>query len=136
MSAAEIQRRARHKLRAIERQRKDPRFERVLGRFVAEGLLISNEQVRPYTGRIAVEDVLWAGQIEPRLRNLRPEDFRGVPGDRVYRWLSEAGPRKGVPARLKSFRLKADDLRLLRALADELGVTETEVVRRGLRALL
>ncbi len=72
MSAAEIQRRARHKLRAIERQRKDPRFERVLGRFVAEGLLISNEQVRPYTGRIAVEDVLWTGQIEPRLRNLRP----------------------------------------------------------------
>jgi hypothetical protein len=44
--------------------------------------------------------------------------------------------RKGVPARLKSFRLKEDDLRLLSALAHELGVTETEVVRRGLRALL
>lgn len=62
--------------------------------------------------------------------------FRGIPGDRIYRWLAQTGRKKGVPARLKSFRFKPEDLRLLRALARELGVSETEVVRRGLRALV
>jgi hypothetical protein len=69
-------------------------------------------------------------------RNMEPEAFRGISGDRLLRRLSEVGRTRGVPARLKSFRLRADDLRLLKALAVRLGVSETEVVRRAIRTLL
>jgi hypothetical protein len=44
--------------------------------------------------------------------------------------------RKGkVPARLKSFRFTAEDQRLLEHLSKNLGLSATEVIRRGLRAL-
>jgi len=36
---------------------------------------------------------------------------------------------------LKAFRLQANDLALLTRLRDELGISETDVSRRGLRAL-
>jgi hypothetical protein len=65
-----------------------------------------------------------------------PETFRGLSGQRIYRWLEPLEHQKWAPAVLKSLRLKPQDVRLLRQLADELGVTETEVLRRGLRALL
>jgi len=165
----DIQRRARKRLRVIERMRRDPRYRRVLGRFVAEGVLTTNERVSLHQEALEVADVLWAGRIEPRFlellpallvrrpsmfadaqalppdlaqavrklrRNLEPDAFRGIPGDRLRRWLSETGRKRGPLARLKSFRLKEDDLRLLKALSEELGISETEVVRRGLRALL
>jgi hypothetical protein len=69
-------------------------------------------------------------------RNLVPETFRGIPGADVYRWLPKVGQRDKVPARLKSFRLKPDDLRVLEHLSRTLGISETDVIRRGLRALL
>jgi hypothetical protein len=69
-------------------------------------------------------------------RNLVPDAFRGIPGADVYRWLPKVGQRDKVPARLKSFRLKPDDLRVLEHLSRTLGISETDVVRRGLRALL
>ena len=64
-----------------------------------------------------------------------PQDFRGVPGASLARWVSSVGRRGKLPSRLKAFRLQADDLALLRKLSEELGLTETAVVRRGLRAL-
>jgi hypothetical protein len=164
----ELQRRARRKLLAIQRRRRDERYQKVVGRFVADGLLHTNQDVPPYTHPIHVEDVLWAGEVEPRLfellpalivkqpsmfvdvsalpadlaqavrrlrRNLDPAPFRNIPGDRLRHWLPRVGRVGAVPARLKSFRLKPEDLRLLSALAAQLGVSETEVVRRGLRAL-
>jgi hypothetical protein len=69
-------------------------------------------------------------------RNLVPENFRGIPGADVYRWLPKVGHKDTFPARLKSFRLKPDDLRLLEHLSQTLGISETGVIRRGLRALL
>jgi hypothetical protein len=116
-----------------------------------------------------VEEVLWAGEVEPRFlellpallvkrpsmwvdphhlpddlnrvvrrlrRNLEPENFRGIPGTDVYRWLSRVGRRNKLPSRLKAFRLKPEDVRLLEHLSHELRATQTEVLRRGLRALL
>ena len=68
-------------------------------------------------------------------RNLVPETFRGIPGPDVYRWLPMVGHKDKLPARLKSFRLKPDDLRLLERLSKTNGISETEVIRRGLRAL-
>ena len=69
-------------------------------------------------------------------RNLVPDTFRGIPGADVYRWLPKVGQKDKFPARLKSFRLKPDDLRLLEHLSQTLGLSETDVIRRGLRALL
>lgn len=169
MSAAELQQRARRRMIAIDRKRRDPRYQRVMGRYVAEGLLFTNQEIAPQRRPIAVADVLWAGEVEPRLlellpalivkrpsmfkavsdlpddlaravrrlrRNLTPDEFRGLPGADLHRWLSRVGRKDRVPARLKSFRLTPDDLSLLSALSKRLGITETAVVRRGLRALL
>ena len=68
-------------------------------------------------------------------RNQVPSEFRGIPGKKVHRWLSSVGRRREPPSRLKAFRLQASDLALLARLRDELGITETAVLRRGLRAL-
>jgi hypothetical protein len=68
-------------------------------------------------------------------RNELPADFRGVPGEKIRRWLSSVGRKTEPPSRLKAFRLQASDIELLTKLRDELGITETAVLRRGLRAL-
>jgi hypothetical protein len=64
-----------------------------------------------------------------------PADFRGVPGEKLHRWLGSVGRKSDPPSRLKAFRLQSSDLALLTRLRDELGITETDVLRRGLRAL-
>jgi hypothetical protein len=164
----ELQRRAQRKLASIELQRADKRYRKVIGRLVAEGLLITNQAIKPYRRRIDVANVLWVGTLEPRClellpallvkrpglftqyetlpddlaaavrrlrRNLAPDAFRGIPGERLMSWLPRVGRKGRVPSRLKSFRLHADELELLATLAAHLGVTETEVLRRGLQAL-
>jgi len=68
-------------------------------------------------------------------RNQVPPDFRGVPGAKLQQWLRSVGRRGKLPSRLKAFRFQDDDLALLTRLRDELGITETAVLRRGLRAL-
>jgi hypothetical protein len=40
-----------------------------------------------------------------------------------------------VPALLKSVRFTPEDLRLLEHFAQKLGLSQTDVIRRGLRAL-
>jgi hypothetical protein len=140
-----------------------------MGRFTNDGLLVTNRPFEAYGGPLDIADVLWAGEVEPRLlellpalivkrpsmfssrknlpddleevvQNLRrdssPGDFRGIPGRDVHGWLRRVGHRGKVPARLKSFRFRPADQRLLEHLAERLDVTETEVIRRGLRALL
>ena len=74
--------------------------------------------------------------LESRMVVVVPNAFRGIPGSDVHRWLSRVGRRGKIPARLKAFRFTPEDQRLLAHLAAKLDVTETEVVRRGLRALV
>jgi hypothetical protein len=69
-------------------------------------------------------------------RNLVPDDFRGIRGADIYRWLPKVGRKDKFPSRPKSFRLKPEDVRLLEHLSRELGLSETDVIRRGLPALL
>ena len=166
--ADKLAERARRRLAVLQRRARDPRFTEVMGRFVHEGLLVTNREYRANENRLEIEDVLWAGDVEPRLlellpalvvkrpamftdakdlppeldevvRSLRrdaiPKDFRGIPGADVHRWLRRVGHRGKAPSRLKSFRFTPNDQRLLEHLSKELGVSETEVVRRGLRAL-
>ncbi len=49
----------------------DPRYKKVIGKFVAAGLLEHNK-VPAYRGRITLEEVLWVGEIEPRVLELLP----------------------------------------------------------------
>jgi hypothetical protein len=169
MGRDELQRRAQKRLMVLGRREKDPRFLRVLGRFVHDGLLIVNYDVAPYREPLLIEDVLQAGELEPRLlellpalivkrsamftetndlpedlgrvvgdlrRDRVPSDFRGLPGADIHRWLRRVGRKDKLPALLKSFRFKPEDLRLLDHLSKELGLSQTDVIRRGLRALL
>ena len=168
MDGAQLQRRAKRRLLELERQRRDPRYRRVLARLVGLRLLDSNESLPKYRGALRIADMLWVGQVEPRVlellpallvrrpglfsdakavpedllrtvnalrRNEVPSDFRGSSGEKIYRWLGVVGRKSAPPSRLKAFRLQAEDLELLSKLRDELGITETSVLRRGLRAL-
>lgn len=160
--------RARTRQAAIQRQRQDPRYRRVLGRFVASGLLSTNEPVTPYRSKIRVVEALWAGEVEPRILELLPallvkrpaffedaaalpddlaaavralkrgeipDEFRGLPGADLARWVPRLGRQGTVPSRLRCFRFSADDSRLLAQLSRELGTTEVAVLRRSLREL-
>jgi hypothetical protein len=75
------------------------------------------------------------GVVKSLRKDTIPKDFRGIPGADVHRWLRRVGHRGKAPSRLKSFRFTPNDQRLLERLSKELGISETEVVRRGLRAL-
>jgi len=168
MDAAELQRRAKRRVAQLDRRRRDPRYQRVLGRLVGLGLLTTNESVPQTREPIDVADALWAAEVEPRIaellpallvrrpalfaatdalpddlaqavaalrRNEVPAEFRGVPGVNLHRWLTSVGRKSEPPSRLKAFRLQASDIALLTRLREELGITETAVLRRGLRAL-
>jgi hypothetical protein len=165
----EVRERARRKLAGLRRRRRDARYVRTLGRFVDAGLLTTNQAVPRHRDPLRVDDVLWAGEAEPRFlellpallvkrpsmlvqtselpddlrrvvrrlrRNLVPENFRGIRGEDIYRRLASVGQKDKFPARPKSFRLKPEDVRLLEHLSHELGISETDVIRRGLRALV
>jgi radical SAM superfamily enzyme YgiQ (UPF0313 family) len=169
MTPDEIQERARRKLAGIRRRTRDPRFSTVMGRFAGAGLLVTNRAYERHKNPLAVADVLYVGEVEPRVlellpalivkrpslfvstddlpkdlaeavRRLRhdevPRDFRGIPGRSLHEWLRRVGHRGKVPSRLKSFRFKPADQRLLDELTKRLGISETEVIRRGLRALM
>lgn len=168
MDAKELQRRAKRRRSALSRVWRDPRYKRVLGRYVASGLLTTNTGIEPYRKPIKVEDALWAGRTEPRIlellpalivkrpsmfldverlpddldaavrtlrHNKEPDDFRGVSGAALRRWLPSVGHRGKLPSRLKSFRLQAEDVDLLERLSTELSLSQTDVIRRGLRHL-
>lgn len=169
MDPRKIQARARKKVQELRARRLDRRYQAVMGRFVREGLLVVNHPVAENAEPVAIADVLWAGEVEPRLlellpalivkrpglfsdvtplpadlagavaelrRDREPPTFRGIPGRDVHRWLTRVGRKGKVPARLKAFRFTPEDQRLLEHLAEKLGATETEVIRRGLRALV
>lgn len=168
ITAAELQQRAKRRLVQHERRRRDPRYQKVLGRLVGLGLLSTNEVVAKVRGPIELADALWAAEVEPRIaellpallvrrpalfvharplpddlaqvvdalrRNQVPPDFRGVPGAKLHRWLGSVGRKPEPPSRLKAFRFQSNDLELLMRLRDELGISETAVLRRALRAL-
>ena len=71
MNQAEIKKLAQIKYRQIEAMRAEPRFRQVLGKLVHLKLLIAPD-VTPFRGIVFLTDVLWAGDIEPRVFELLP----------------------------------------------------------------
>ncbi len=77
----ELQQRARKRLRRIQRARAQPRYRRVLGKFVEAGLLEAPGQaLEQVEGPVELQDVLWAGEYEPRLLELLPAVLLKRPG--------------------------------------------------------
>lgn len=164
----QIELRAKRRLAVLSRARNDPRFARVLGRYVAAGLMSTTMDVAPYREPIALQDVLWVARTEPRVlellpalivkrpslfidirqlpadvaaavralrKNHQPPALRGIPGAALLRWLPAVGHEGKLPSQLKSFRFQHEDLELLQRLSAALGLTQTEVIRRGIRRL-
>jgi hypothetical protein len=76
-----------------------------------------------------------ARAVQQLKRGRVPDELRGIPGPDLARWLPRVGHRERWPSVAKIFRLQRDDIHLLQRLAADLRASETEVVRRGLRAL-
>jgi hypothetical protein len=68
-------------------------------------------------------------------RNETPPEFRGIPGAKLQEWMPRIGHKGKLPTQLKAFRFRKEDIDLLEELAIERGITETDVVRAGLRVL-
>ena len=69
----DLQARARKRYQVLRRKQRDPRFRKVMGRFVAEGLLATTiEGIPTHDRRVPLDDVLWAGTVEPRIMELLP----------------------------------------------------------------
>jgi hypothetical protein len=109
---SELVERAQARYAKIERQRRDARYRRVLGRFVAAGLLSTSERTIPRRGTVRVADALWAGEAEPRILELLPallikkpsffEDRTALPDDlaqvvRALRRGESPGEFRGIP---------------------------------------
>ena len=142
-------------------------FRRVIGAFGRAKLLRNNMGIPPGKQPVTLDEVLWAGEIEPRLLELLPavlvkkpafievgkvpadlahvvaqmrrgevpDPFRGMPGEKLMEWLPRVGHKNKLPSRLKSFRFRPDDVTLLKELSEREEASETEVVRRALRAM-
>lgn len=68
-----MQLRAKERLVALQRQRRDRRFVETMGRLVSAGILRTNlSAVRPHKRPVTLEDALWAGEVEPRIMELLP----------------------------------------------------------------
>ena len=69
-TANELKERARKKLAVMRRRAQSPRFSRVMGRFARDGLLVTNREYRVTDHALEVAEVLFAGELEPRLLEL------------------------------------------------------------------
>lgn len=66
-----LQKKAQKRQQELGKLKKDLRYQKVIGRFVYEKLLV-NPDILPRRNLITVEDALWAGNIEPRILELLP----------------------------------------------------------------
>jgi hypothetical protein len=73
--------------------------------------------------------------IDQLRRNETPPAFRGIPGEKLEEWVPRIGHKGKLPSQLKAFRFRKEDVDLLEQIASKRGLTETDVIRAGLRAL-
>jgi len=68
-------------------------------------------------------------------RNEMPDEFRGIPGPDLAKWLPRVGHRGKKPRRLKCFRFNEEDIKVLEELSRSRNLSETDTIRHALRAL-
>ena len=154
----------RAKAKALAAAKKDARFAHVVGKLKRAKLLDAPE-IPEYVGPVALDDVLWAGTIEPRILEIlpalmatRPKFFRTytVPDDLQqvvhdihtedsqleFRGIPATDYRRWLPeggtkvARLKTFRMHQEDIQRLKRLRAKLPArSDAEVLRRALSFL-
>jgi hypothetical protein len=64
-----------------------------------------------------------------------PPAFRGIPGEDVLKWVPLIGHQNKLPSLSKTYRFQQEDLQLLSHLKTSLRVSESDVIRLGLKAL-
>lgn len=64
--------RAKEKELFLAKQRRSRRYKKILGRLVAMNLLRTTDDVHPNREKMKIKDLLWAGNIEPRILELIP----------------------------------------------------------------
>lgn len=161
MIRKEILKKFQAKARTLAAAKRKDRFVHVLGK-LKRAKLLDAPDIREYGGPVAIEDVLWAGTIEPRILEVlpalmatRPKYLRAyhVPDDlqRVVDDIHAGNARqefRGIPAsdyckwlpsgghttsRLKTFRMHQVEIQRLNNLRLALGVrSDAEVLRRAL----
>src|SRR5687768_13272417 len=62
---------AKRKLKALQKLRKDPRYLRTIGKLRLAGFLDVRD-IPEYRGQIFLNDALWAAELEPRILELLP----------------------------------------------------------------
>jgi hypothetical protein len=68
-------------------------------------------------------------------KNRQPDNFRGIPGADLLRWLPLIGRKNRLPSQLRSYRMQTQDLAILERLSEALGLSHAAVLRRSLREL-
>lgn len=72
MNRAQLVQAAKKRARRDARGREDARYQSAMGVFIGAGLLDTNAEITARRGPVELSDVLWAGQLEPRLLELLP----------------------------------------------------------------
>jgi hypothetical protein len=62
---------AKRKLKALQKLRKDPRYLKTIGKLKLAGLLDVRD-IPEYRGQIFLEDAIWAAELEPRIYEILP----------------------------------------------------------------
>lgn len=68
----DLQARAQRRFEQLERGRRDPRFRRAIGALVRAGLLTTTLEDLPSPRPVRLSDLLFAGELEPRVLELLP----------------------------------------------------------------
>jgi len=164
MTKNELIKKFQKKALALRAAKKTQRYLRVVGK-LKRAKLIDVPDVPDYGGPVELNDVLWAGKIEPRIlevlptlmvtrpKYLRayktPDDLKaimqqiraGKPTD-TFRGVPPKDYCKWLPERamgssvLKTIRMRPDEIQVIRNLKSKLGFrSDADVIRRGLEIL-
>ena len=69
-------------------------------------------------------------------KNQPAGSFRGVEASKYLYWVDKVGRKQKMPSILKTFRFSLDDQKQLQKIKESLNISEIEIIRRGLKALL
>ena len=152
------------KARILASAKKKNRYLHVMGKLKSAKLLDSPE-IPEFRGPVEIKDVLWAGNIEPRILEVlpallinRPKYLRvyniphdlkcvleGIRTDNALldfrgippkNYCKWLSPKSSGGTRLKTFRMRASEIQQLKSLRIALNVqSEAEVLRRALNLL-